>query len=212
MKRYGIVAAAALVALVGCAQMRSMTGMGGWQTLVDGEKGLENFNPIGDANWHPEGGAIVADKGKAGFLVTKNSYGNFELRAEFYAETDTNSGVFIRCANAQKIGADSCYEVNIWDIRPEPKYGTGAIVDVAAVAVPIANKAGGRWNTYEIIANGSQLTVKLNGVQTASAQDGKHASGPFALQMGPGVKGVQGGAIKWRKVEIRPLEATKAGY
>jgi hypothetical protein len=192
------------MALAGCAQMRSMTGMD-WQTLVDGEKGLENFNAIGDANWHPEGGAIVADQGKAGFLVTKNAYGDFELRAEFYAETDTNSGIFIRCANPQKIGSDTCYEVNIWDIRPEPKYGTGAIVDVAAVPVPIATTAGGKWNTYEIIAKGSQLTVRLNGVQTASAQDGKHVSGSFALQMGPGVKGVQGAPIKFRKVQIRPL-------
>ena len=204
MKRYGLVAAAVVGALVGCAQMRSMTGMD-WQTLIDGEKGMENFNAIGDANWHPEGGAIVADKGKAGFLVTKNSYGDFELRAEFYAETETNSGIFIRCSNAQKLGADTCYEVNIWDIRPEPKYGTGAIVNVAAVPVPIANKAGGRWNTYEITAKGSQLTVKLNGVQTASAQDGKLASGPFGLQMGPGVKDVQGAPIKWRKVQIRPI-------
>src|SRR5260221_14700221 len=187
MKRHGLVAAAVVGALVGCAQMRSMTGMD-WQTLVDGEKGMENFNAIGDANWHPEGGAIVADKGKAGFLVTKNSYGNFELRAEFYAETDTNSGVFIRCANPQKIGADSCYEVNIWDIRPEPKYGTGAIVDVAAVAVPIANKAGGRWNTYEITANGSQLTGEPNGAQTASAQESKHPPRPLAPPMGAALK------------------------
>jgi hypothetical protein len=196
-------AAAVVVALAGCAGMR-IPGTG-WETLIDGEKGMENFNQVGDANWHPEGGAIVADKGKAGFLVAKKSYGDFELRAEFYANTDTNSGVFIRCANPQKIGADTCYEVNIWDIRPEPKYGTGAIVDVAAVPVPIKNTAGGKWNTYEITARGSQLTVKLNGVQTASAQDAKHASGPFALQMGPGVKGVQGGPIRWRKVEIRPL-------
>ena len=204
MKRYGLVAAAVVGALVGCAQMRSMTGMD-WQTLVDGEKGMDNFNPIGDANWHPEGGAIVADQGKAGFLVTKKSYGDFELRAEFYASTDTNSGVFIRCSNPQKIGADSCYEVNIWDIRPEPKYGTGAIVDVAAVAVPIVNTAGGKWNVYEITAKGSQLTVRLNGVETANVQDSKHAAGPFALQMGPGVKGVQGGPIKFRKVQVRPL-------
>jgi len=203
MKRQGMAAAAIVVALAGCAGMR-IPGTG-WETLVSGEKGMENFNQIGDANWHPEGGAIVADKGKAGFLVTKKSYGDFELRAEFYASTDTNSGVFIRCANPQKIGSDSCYEVNIWDIRPEPKYGTGAIVDVAAVPVPISNTAGGKWNTYEITARGSQLTVRLNGVQTANAQDSKHASGPFALQMGPGVKGAQGGAIKWRKVEIRPL-------
>ena len=202
MKRL-LVAAAAAAGLAACAQLH-LPGMG-WQTLIDGDKGLENFNQIGDANWHAQGGAIVADRGKGGYLVAKNTYGDFDLRAEFYAETDTNSGVFIRCGNPQKIGADTCYEVNIWDIRPEPKYGTGAIVDVAAVPVPIVNKAGGKWNTYEISARGSQLTVKLNGVQTASAQDAKHASGPFALQMGPGVKGVQGGPIKWRKVEIRPL-------
>jgi hypothetical protein len=196
-------AAVIVAALAGCTGMR-IPGMG-WETLIDGEKGMENFNQVGDANWHPAGGAIIADKGKMGFLVTKKSYGDFELRAEFYADTDTNSGIFIRCADHQKIGGATCYEVNIWDIRPEPKYGTGAIVDVAAVPVPIQNTAGGKWNTYEITAKGSQLTVKLNGVQTANAQDGKHASGPFALQMGPGVKGVQGGPIKWRKVEIRPL-------
>ncbi len=203
MKRHAMAAAVIVAALAGCTGMR-IPGMG-WETLIDGEKGMENFNQVGDANWHPAGGAIIADKGKMGFLVTKKSYGDFELRAEFYADTDTNSGIFIRCADHQKIGGATCYEVNIWDIRPEPKYGTGAIVDVAAVPVPIQNTAGGKWNTYEITAKGSQLTVKLNGVQTANAQDGKHASGPFALQMGPGVKGVQGGPIKWRKVEIRPL-------
>ena len=204
MKRYGFAAAAIVVALAGCAQMRSMTGMG-WETLIDGDKGLENFNRVGDANWRAEGGAIVADRGKGGYLVTKNPYKDFEIRAEFYAETDTNSGVFIRCADPAKIGAVNCYEVNIWDIRPEPKYGTGAIVDVAADPVPIVNKAGGKWNTYEITAKGSQLTVKLNGVQTVSVQDGKLPSGPFALQYGAGVKGAVGGAIKWRKVQIRPL-------
>ena len=203
MKRYGFAAAAFVVAVAGCAQMR-IPGMG-WETLVDGDKGLENFSRVGDANWRAEGGAIVADKGKGGYLVSKNAYGDFEIRAEFWAATDTNSGVFLRCADPAKVGAATCYEVNIWDIRPEPKYGTGAIVDVAAVPVPIVNKAGGKWNTYEISAKGNQLTVKLNGVQTVSVQDSKHASGPFALQYGPGVKGVEGGPIKWRKVQIRPL-------
>jgi hypothetical protein len=189
--------------LAACAHMSG--GGGGWVTLIDGTTGLDNWNRIGDANWRPEGGAIVADKGKGGFLVSKSTYQDFEIRAEFWAESDTNSGIFIRCSDAAKIGGATCYEVNIWDIRPEPKYATGAIVDVAAVPVPLVYKAGGRWNVYEITAKGSQLTVKLNGVQTVSAQDGKHASGPFALQYGAGVKGAQSGAIKWRKVQIRPL-------
>jgi hypothetical protein len=188
-------------ALAACAHMAGSD----WVTLIDGQTGLDNWNRIGDANWRAEGGAIVADKGKGGFLVSKNTYQDFEIRAEFWAESDTNSGVFLRCSDPGKVSAAICYEVNIWDIRPEPKYATGAIVDVAAVPVPIIYKAGGRWNTYEISAKGSQLTVKLNGVVTASTQDSKHASGPFALQYGAGVQGAQGGVIKWRKVQIRPL-------
>jgi hypothetical protein len=204
MKPLWIVAAAAVAAAAGCAQMQRMTGTG-WETLVDGDKGLENFNRVGDANWRTEGGAIVADRGKGGHLVSKKSYGDFDMRAEFYAETDTNSGIFIRCADPAKPGAATCYEVNIWDIRPEPKYGTGAIVDVAAVPVPLQNKAGGKWNTYEITARGSQMVVKLNGVQTVSVSHDKLKNGPFTLQYGPGVKNAQGGVIKWRKVQVRPL-------
>ena len=204
MRPLWIVAAAAVAAAAGCAQMQRMTGTG-WETLVDGDKGLENFSRVGDANWRTEGGAIVADRGKGGHLVSKKSYGDFDMRAEFYAETDTNSGIFIRCADPAKPGAATCYEVNIWDIRPEPKYGTGAIVDVAAVPVPLQNKAGGKWNTYEITAKGSQMVVKLNGVQTVSVSHDKLKNGPFTLQYGPGVKNAQGGVIKWRKVQVRPL-------
>jgi hypothetical protein len=85
MKRLTTVTAAVLAAALtafGCAQMSSMMDTG-WVTLIDGDKGLENFNRIGDANWRAEGGAVVADKGKGGHLVTKNSYTNFQIRAEF---------------------------------------------------------------------------------------------------------------------------------
>ena len=67
----------------------------GWITLIDGNTGLENWNRIGDANWRAEGGAIVADKGKGGFLVSKNSYKDFEIRAEFWAEANTNPNLKI---------------------------------------------------------------------------------------------------------------------
>ena len=125
MKRWIVLAAAALLA-AGCA---TVDGWMGWTTLIDGEKGLENFNRLGDANWRAEGGAIVADKAKeASYLVTKSSYKDFQIRAEFWADKLTNSGIFIRAQDPNKIGAVSAYEVNIFDQRPEPKYGTGAIV------------------------------------------------------------------------------------
>ena len=187
--------------LTGCA-----SGPGdGWVTLIDGDKGLDNFNRIGDANWRAQGGTIVADQGKGGYLVSKNSYKDFVIVAEFWAETNTNSGVFIRASDPNKIGADNSYEVNIWDIRPDPKYGTGGIVDFAAVPVPPVFKAGGRWNIYEIEARGSTVTVKLNGAVTVTMNNGKFTQGPFALQYGAGVQGATGGPIKWRKVQIRAL-------
>ncbi len=205
MKRLSVAVLALLVVVFTAAGCATRSPNEGWVTLIDGDKGLENFNRIGDANWRAEGGAIVADKGKGGHLVTKNSYKDFEIYAEFYAETDTNSGIFLRASDPKKVGADSAYEVNIWDIRPDPKYGTGGIVDFAAVPVPIVHKAGGKWNTYEIYAKGSEITVKFNGVVTVSLNDKKYASGPFSLQFGGGVKGAPGGPIKWRKVEVRPL-------
>ena len=189
------------LAVAGCSMMPG--GDSGWTTLIDGTKGLENWNQIGDANWRAEDGAIVADRGKGGYLVSKNSYKDFQIRAEFWADHTTNSGIFLRAQDPNKIGAVSAYEVNIFDQRPEPKYGTGAIVDVAEVS-PMP-KAGGKWNTYEITARGSQLTVVLNGQQTVNVSNSKFAQGPFALQFGNGAKDALGGAIKFRKVEIKPL-------
>lgn len=176
----------------------------GWTVLIDGDKGLENWNRLGDANWRAGGGAIVADSGKGGFLVSKNSYKDFRLRAEFWAERTTNSGIFIRAADPAQIGANNSYEINIWDERPDPTYGTGAIVGFAPIDHPMP-LAGGRWNTFDILARGNRIVVTLNGVRVVDMTHGAFAQGPVALQYGAGVGGAPGGPIIWRKVEIRSL-------
>ncbi|HXF66969.1 MAG TPA: DUF1080 domain-containing protein [Burkholderiales bacterium] len=207
MKSSSIVAAGLVSAgltVAGCAAQYGRQA--DWVTLLDGAAPatLDNWNRVGDANWRVEDGAVVADKGKGGFLVTKNSYKDFQLRVEFWADHTTNSGIYMRCQDAAKITDKSCYEANIFDQRPDPTYGTGAIVHIAAVS-PMP-KAGGRWNTYEITARGPQLTVVLNGVKTVDVRHEQFAQGPIALQFGNRPpKGEPGGAIKFRKVQIRPL-------
>lgn len=47
--------------------------------------------------------------------------------------------------------------------------------------------------------------MKLNGEVTVSASNRQFASGPFSLQFANGAKDAPGGAIKWRKLMIRPL-------
>jgi hypothetical protein len=189
----------AAVSLSACSFLQGV----GWTTLIDGTSGLENFNRIGDANWRPADGAIVADRGKGGQLVSKQTYKDFQIRAEFWADHTTNSGIFIRAQDPSKVGTATAYEVNIFDQREGPEYSTGAIVDVARVA-PIY-KAGGKWNTLEITASGPVMTVVFNGVQTVNVRHEKFAQGYFSLQFGNGAKGAPGGAIKWRKVQIREL-------
>src|SRR5687767_7608968 len=145
MRRQIVVAGLLAFTAAGCAQMSSTWDSitdSGWTTLIDGEKGLENFNRIGDANWRAEGGAIVADRAQtSGHLVTKNSYKDFQIRAEFWAERNTNSGIFVRAQDPKKIGAENAYEVNIYDQRPGPEYSTAAIVNFAKVPVPPIYKA-----------------------------------------------------------------------
>ena len=182
------------------SSMRGFPARGetGWVSLFDG-RNLDNWTTLGDANWTIVDGVVQADKGSQSFLVSKNNYSDFELRAEFWVSDDANSGVFIRCTDPTKVTGSNAYEVNIFDQRPDPSYGTGAIVNVAKVS-PMP-KAGGRWNTYEITAKGPTFTVTLNGQRTVdNAHDNKFGSGRIALQYGAGV-------VKFRKVEIKPLQA-----
>jgi len=160
---------------------------------------MGDWDEVGKADWSMKDGAVTADKleGKdLAYLVTKNTYKDFQIRAEFWVSDDANSGIFIRCEQPKSIGGKTCYEVNIYDQRPDPSYGTGAIVDVAKV-VPMP-KAGGKWNTYEITAQGPHFVVVLNGQKTVDVENSTHASGAIALQYGSGV-------VKFRKVQIKPL-------
>jgi len=190
--------------ILAVAGWRQAAAQAAWTPLFNG-RDFEGWDRIGDANWRVEDGALVADRGD-GFLVSKAAHADFHLRTEVWVDTATNSGIFIRATDPAVINAANAYEVNLWDERPEQKYGTGAIVDLAAVN-PMP-KAGGRWNTLEIIAKGDSFTVVLNGQKTVDAvRDAKHATGRIALQHGLGIRDSAGvvndrGVVRFRKVEL----------
>ena len=192
----GLIVAA--VVLYTAPRAAGQTGPG-WVLLFDGKSIGSDWDRVGETNWRVEDGAIVADKRTsqgAAHLVTKTKYKDFQVYVEFWASDDANSGIFLRCQDPTTIADRSCYEVNIFDQRPDPTYGTGGIVHFAEVH-PMP-KAGGKWNTYEITAKGRQITVVLNGEKTVELHNGLFAEGPFTLQHGDGV-------IKFRKVAVKPL-------
>jgi hypothetical protein len=184
----------ALVTIFALALPASARAQGGWQTLFDGTS-LDAFNPIGNANWELGDGAVSATSG-SGFLVTKQSYANFELTLEFWVDEPANSGVFLRCSDPTNVVDTNCYEVNIFDTRPDQTYRTGGIVHIAAPSSVIMT--GGKWNSYRIRAEGTRLRVELNGTQTVDVRDEQFSRGPIALQYGAGTVG-------FRNVRIRAL-------
>ena len=200
MKRHlaNVVALVCVVfAVVGCGHYTTSQG---WIALIDGDKGMENWEILGGGNWRAEAGAIQADNSTtkgASILVSKRSFKDLEMYVEFWADHDTNSGVYFRAPNPKQVNtASGAYEVQIWDKNPNPQYSTGSLVNVAQVK-PIY-KAGGKWNTFEIFAKGAEITVKLNGELTVAAQGKNVGEGRIGLQF-------NAGPIKVRKLLVREL-------
>lgn len=99
-----------------------------------------------------------------GDIWTKDRYGDFILDLEFKCAEDTNSGVFIRCADMDD-WLHTAIEVQVLqpnDKYPNNKWHCGAIFDVLAPYKQMV-KQPGEWNQYTIIAKDNLIHVLLNG-------------------------------------------------
>jgi hypothetical protein len=199
------IAALAVVALslsAGAQTMNALTPQEqkeGWKLLFDG-KTLNGWTPRGDAKWEVQNGEITAVPGEAlGFLTTAGQYGDFQLRLEFFLDASGNSGAFLRVPETGQIGQGNSYEVNMFD--KSPAWPTGSINEIAKT--PGTPDTIGKWNPYDITAQGDHFVVLLNGektVDTRAAADAlakRQMRGPIALQYGS-AKGV----VKFRNIRI----------
>ncbi len=151
----------------------------------------------GTASWHWTDGEITG-KSESGssFLMTNESFKNFELSLEFYPDSTVNSGVFIRCSTDQ-ISATDCYEFNIWDLHPNQSYRTGALVGKAEPLGYVETL--NQWNTYVIRAKNGKLEAWINEVKTVEFEDDSLVEGYVAIQAG------ETGTIRFRNVKIKDL-------
>lgn len=167
----------------------------GWVTLFDG-KSFSNWTMTGNANWRIADGMAEADRPR-GFLVSRESYGDFELRADVFTLPESNGGVLFRITDPRDPGIQNAYELNVNDGRKDQTGRTGAIVNIAKPMVKF--DAGNQWVTVEIRAVGPKMTARLNGMTIAEATDTKYMRGPIALQ-------AAGGLVRYRNVQIRDIK------
>ena len=199
MKRFSVIIMSLLVIgfiAFGCAPQLSDRKDEGWITLIDGPPGAwKTGTEVGSSNWAVVDGVVQADKrtGKGPASSSRRT-----PTATFRSEPNSGSATTPTAASTcvvpmpRRSPTRAAYEANIYDQRPDPSFGTGAIMHFTKVS-PMP-KAGGKWNTYEITAKGPQLIVVLNGTRTAEAKDTQFTSGPIALQHGAGVGEIPKGA------------------
>jgi len=167
------------------------------QESLFAKDGIDWFSE-GDAEWKFINEELIGslDNG-IGFVMTKKSYSDFELELEFHPDSTINSGVFIRCKN-NVISKVECYEINIWDLHPDQKNRTGAVV---TRSTPLAHvETLNKWNSYKIKNEKDHLQAWINDELVVNLKNQDLKVGPIALQA------AEKGVIKFRNVRITELE------
>jgi len=121
------------------------------------------------------------------FLITKQPYKNFILRAEVKLRNH-NSGIQFRSEalpdwvvrGYQADMAENNYWGSIYDER-----GRGMLAEGWKGKAETVVKAKD-WNEYEILCDGDHIQLKLNGLVTADIHDSAKLEGIIALQIHAG--------------------------
>ena len=108
--------------------------------------------------WVVEEGAMVRKKKGTGDIWTKKRFGDFKLSLEF--KTEGNSGVFIRTDDPAR-NVQTGIEIQVDKPRKPGKHSVGALYDLVAPSKDASKK--GEWNTMVVVANGSRISVSING-------------------------------------------------
>lgn len=135
-------------------------------SLFDG-KSLDGWIGDGKEFFAVEQGAMVCQQGCHGKLITEREYRDFVLRFDFKLTPGANNGLAIRTP----VEGDAAYvgiELQILDNSAD-KYKDlkdyqfhGSAYGIAA-AKRGALKPAGEWNTQEVLCQGRNLKITLNG-------------------------------------------------
>ncbi len=171
-----------------------------------------------------EDGCISMDPSKSfgGNLYTKNEYANFVFRFEFQLTPGANNGVGLRApleGDAAYVGMESqildCEHPIYQNITPYQHHGSIYGILKANENHVKAKKPVGEWNYEEIICDGDNIKVTLNGVVIVEGNireatkngtpDGKEHPGLFNKKGHIGFLG-HGSPIKFRNIRIKELK------
>jgi Domain of Unknown Function (DUF1080) len=184
----------------------------------------------GTASYRAKGGAIVGRTSEGSpnsFLVTEQTFADFELEFEVKVDAALNSGVQIRSRTKQRDTGQGADEQagRVFGPQVEIAASPGLAGYVYGEATgrgwltpkerlrPHDRFRNGRWNRYRIVAEGPRIRTWINGQPIEDLSDDEtyrsHPRGFIGLQ----VHGIDRGAgpyeVAWRHLRLRELPAAK---
>ena len=190
---------------------------GEWETLFNG-RDLSGWTGALDG-YSVEDGLLVCRKDGGGNLYVDRPFSDFAFQFSFRLEPGGNNGVGIR-AERGKNAAYHGMEIQILDNHAakwgdlEPWQYHGSIYGVVAAERGALNPPG-EWNDQEIRADGSRITVTLNGEVILDADladedilptpDGRDHPGLLNESGYIGFLG-HGSRVEFRDIKIRELK------
>jgi hypothetical protein len=161
-------AGAALAALC-AAWIAAAAAAPEWQSLLakDGAPDWRGYVSEGvPAGWHVENG-VLSKQGPVEDLISKKSYGNFELELEWKLGAAGNSGIFYRGTRQYDHIYWSGPEYQLLDDAGAPD-GKSRLTSAASAYGLYAPPAGvvkphDEWNETRIVVNGNHVEHWLNG-------------------------------------------------
>ncbi len=160
--------------------------------------------------WSVDNGVLVCKGTPAGYIRTEKPYTSFVLKLEWrwspVTKKEGNSGVLVRVQEPHKVWPKSIEAQlqsgragDFWNIGDFQMTTDTARLNGRNTRHTHANERPiGEWNEYEIIVNGPDVVLNVNGDTLNSAGECAVIPGPIALQS-------EGTEIHFRRVRLSPL-------
>jgi hypothetical protein len=194
----------------------------GWKLLFDGKSmaGWRGFKvPAPDPAWTAKDGALTLDSKTADDLLSKETFGDFELAFDWKISPKGNSGVMFHVTEDGERTYWSGPEYQVLDnSRGEPpRQRAGALYDLYEPGQD-ATRPVGEFNHSRLVVDRGKVQHWLNGVKVAEYDLGsadfkarvaasKFAAWPQYARAPAGHIALQnhGDAVWYRNIKIRPL-------
>ncbi|MEK0447186.1 MAG: Quinoprotein glucose dehydrogenase precursor [Verrucomicrobiota bacterium] len=194
---------------------------GGWQLLFDGKDPAPFWRSFKKetlpAGWVAEEGSLFR-KEKAGDIVTKEEFENFELSIEWKISPGGNSGIMFRVQETENTPWKTGPEIQILDNQGGHDPNKAGWMYALYPASVDTTKPVGEWNHLRFVTQNGKCEHWMNGTKYVEYEIGsddwnlKVAKSKFAAFPGFGktAKGRiclqdHGNLVWYRNIKIRPL-------